>query len=75
MELQRGPEDDVRIRQPRAQEMLRTLDDAELELYVQERVLTPTVKSAVSMHISVQDVVVTPHRVAVTGSASAASLR
>ena len=33
MELQRGPEDDLRIRQPRAQEMLRTLEDAELERY------------------------------------------
>lgn len=27
MELQRGPEDDLRIRQPRAQEMLRTLEE------------------------------------------------
>jgi NADH-quinone oxidoreductase subunit B len=49
MEVKREPLSDLRVRQLKARDMLRgDLDDAELERYVEERVLTTTVDRAVA---------------------------
>ena len=50
MEIKREPLSDLRVRQLKARDMLRggTVDDAELERYVEERVLTTTVDKAVA---------------------------
>jgi len=49
MEVKREPLSDLRVRQLKARDMLRgDLDDADLERYVEERVLTTTVDRAVA---------------------------
>ncbi len=50
MEIKREPLSDLRVRQLKARDMLRggAVDDAELERYVEERVLTTTVDKAVA---------------------------
>ena len=48
MEIKREPITDFRIRQLKARDMLRGMDDEELERYVEERVLTTTVDKAVA---------------------------
>jgi NADH-quinone oxidoreductase subunit B len=48
MEIRREPISDFRIRQLQARDMLRGMDDEELERYVQDRVLTTTVDRAVA---------------------------
>ncbi len=48
MEIKREPLSDLRVRQLKARDMLRGMDDEELERYVEERVLTTTVDKAVA---------------------------
>jgi NADH-quinone oxidoreductase subunit B len=48
MEIKREPLSDLRVRQLNAREMLAGMDDADLERYVEERVLTTTVDKAVA---------------------------
>jgi len=48
MEIKREPLTDFRVRQLKARDMLRGMDDEELERYVEERVLTTTVDKAVA---------------------------
>ncbi len=48
MEIKREPLTDLRVRQLNARDMLRGLDDEQLERYVEERVLTTTVDKAVA---------------------------
>ena len=48
MEIKREPLTDLRVRQLKARDMLRGMDDKELERYVEERVLTTTVDKAVA---------------------------
>jgi NADH-quinone oxidoreductase subunit B len=49
MEIKREPLSDLRVRQLKARDMLRgSLDDADLERYVEQRVLTTTVDRAVA---------------------------
>jgi NADH-quinone oxidoreductase subunit B len=48
MEIKREPLSELRVRQLKARDMLRGMDDEELERYVEERVLTTTVDKAVA---------------------------
>jgi len=48
MEIKREPISDFRVRQLNARDMLRGMDDEQLERYVEERVLTTTVDKAVA---------------------------
>ncbi len=48
MEIRREPISDLRVRQLKARDMLRGMDDEQLERYVEERVLTTTVDKAVA---------------------------
>jgi NADH-quinone oxidoreductase subunit B len=48
MEIKREPISDLRVREMKAEDMLRGMDDEQLQRYVEERVMTTTVDKAVA---------------------------